>query len=56
LADQEFIMASERVISGDFLDPVIDLRGTEATGFTARRLLAFARLGLFLDEPLDILR
>jgi chlorite dismutase len=55
LDDQEFVVAFETDQPGDFLDLVMELRGTEATRFTARDTPTFTCLGRSLDEALDSL-
>lgn len=55
LDDQEFVVAFETDIRGDFLDLVMESRGTEATRFTARDAQTFTCLGRSLDEALDSL-
>jgi chlorite dismutase len=55
LDDQEFVVAFETDSPGDFLDLVMELRGTEASRFTLRDTPAFTCLTRSLDEALDSL-
>jgi len=55
LDDQEFVVAFETDAPGDFLDLVMELRGTEASRYTARDTPAFTCLARSLDEALDSL-
>lgn len=55
LDDQEFVVAFETDAPGDFLDLVMELRGTEASRFTMRDTPAFTCLARSLDEALDSL-
>jgi chlorite dismutase len=55
LDDQEFVVAFETDKPGDFLDLVMELRGTEATRFTLRDTPTFTCLARSLDEALDTL-
>ena len=55
LDDQEFVVAFETDVPGDFLDLVMELRGTEASRFTSRDTPAFTCLARSLDEALDSL-
>ncbi len=53
LDDQEFVVAFETDSPADFQDLVMELRGTEATGFTVRDTPTFTCLARSLDEALD---
>ncbi len=53
LDDQEFVVAFETDSPVDFQDLVMELRGTEATGFTVRDTPTFTCLARSLDEALD---
>ncbi len=53
LDDQEFVVAFETDAPGDFLDLVMELRGTEASRFTLRDTPAFTCLARSLDEALN---
>lgn len=55
LDDQEFVVAFETDEPGDFLDLVMELRGTEASRFTLRDTPTFTCLARSLDEALDSL-
>jgi len=55
LDDQEFVVAFETDAPGDFLDLVMELRGTEASRFTSRDTPTFTCLARSLDEALDSL-
>jgi chlorite dismutase len=55
LDDQEFVVAFETDHPGDFLDLVMELRGTEASRFTARDTPTFTCLARPLDQALDSL-
>jgi chlorite dismutase len=55
LDDQEFVVAFETDAPGDFLDLVMELRGTEGSRFTLRDTPAFTCLMRSLDEALDSL-
>jgi chlorite dismutase len=55
LDDQEFVVAFETDSPGDFLDLVMELRGTEASRFTARDTPTFTCLARSLEEALDSL-
>ena len=55
LDDQEFVVAFETDRPGDFLDLVMELRGTEASRFTLRDTPTFTCLARSLDEALDSL-
>jgi chlorite dismutase len=55
LDDQEFVVAFETDAPGDFLDLVMELRGTEASRFTARDTPTFTCLARSLDDALDSL-
>jgi chlorite dismutase len=55
LDDQEFVVAFETDQPGDFLDLVMELRGTEASRFTARDTPTFTCLARSLEEALDSL-
>jgi chlorite dismutase len=55
LDDQEFVVAFETDTPGDFLDLVMELRGTEASRFTLRDTPAFTCLARSLDEALNSL-
>jgi chlorite dismutase len=55
LDDQEFVVAFETDKPGDFLDLVMELRGTEASRFTLRDTPTFTCLARSLDEALDSL-
>jgi len=55
LDDQEFVVAFETDKPGDFLDLVMELRGTEASRYTLRDTPTFTCLARSLDEALDSL-
>ncbi len=55
LDDQEFVVAFETDTPGDFLDLVMELRGTEASRFTLRDTPTFTCLARSLNEALDSL-
>ena len=55
LDDQEFVVAFETDQPGDFLDLVMELRGTEASRYTLRDTPTFTCLARSLDEALDSL-
>jgi chlorite dismutase len=55
LDDQEFVVAFETDQPTDFLDLVMELRGTEASRYTLRDTPAFTCLARGLDEALDSL-
>ena len=55
LDDQEFVVAFETDKPGDFLDLVMELRGTEASRFTLRDTPTLTCLARSLDEALDSL-
>jgi len=55
LDDQEFVVAFETDKPGDFLDLVMELRGTEASRYTLRDTPTFTCLARRLDEALDSL-
>lgn len=55
LDDQEFVVAFETDAPGDFLDLVMELRGTEASRYTLRDIPTFTCLARRLDEALDSL-
>jgi chlorite dismutase len=55
LDDQEFVVAFETDRPGDFLDLVMELRGTEATRYTVRDTPTFTCLARSLDAALDSL-
>ena len=55
LDDQEFVVAFETDKPGDFLDLVMELRGTEASRYTLRDTPTFTCLARGLDEALDSL-
>jgi len=55
LDDQEFVVAFETDKPGDFLDLVMEMRGTEASRFTLRDTPTFTCLARSLDEALDSL-
>jgi len=55
LDDQEFVVAFETDRPGDFLDLVMEMRGTEASRFTLRDTPTFTCLARSLDEALDSL-
>ncbi len=55
LDDQEFVVAFETDSPADFQELVMELRGTEATGFTVRDTPTFTCLARSLDEALDSL-
>ncbi|HTU01865.1 MAG TPA: chlorite dismutase family protein [Candidatus Sulfotelmatobacter sp.] len=55
LDDQEFVVAFETDAPADFLDLVMELRGTEASRFTARDTPTFTCLARSLDDALDSL-
>jgi chlorite dismutase len=55
LDDQEFVVAFETDRPEDFLDLVMEMRGTEASRFTLRDTPAFTCLARSLDEALDSL-
>lgn len=55
LDDQEFVVAFETDTPGDFLDLVMELRGTEASRYTLRDTPTFTCLARSLDEALDSL-
>jgi chlorite dismutase len=55
LDDQEFVVAFETDAPGDFLDLVMDMRGTEASRFTLRDTPTFTCLARSLEEALDSL-
>lgn len=55
LDDQEFVVAFETDRPGDFLDLVMELRGTEASRFTLRDTPTFTCLARSLAEALDSL-
>ncbi len=55
LDDQEFVVAFETDRPGDFLDLIMEMRGTEASRFTLRDTPTFTCLARSLDEALDSL-
>ena len=55
LDDQEFVVAFETDKPGDFLDLVMEMRGTEASRFTLRDTPTFTCLARHIDEALDSL-
>jgi chlorite dismutase len=55
LDDQEFVVAFETDKPGDFLDLVMEMRGTEASRYTLRDTPTFTCLARGLDEALDSL-
>ncbi len=55
LDDQEFVVAFETDKPGDFLDLVMELRGTEASRYTVRDTPTFTCLARSLDGALDSL-
>ena len=55
LDDQEFVVAFETDKPGDFMDLVMELRGTEASRFTQRDTPTFTCLARSLDEALESL-
>ena len=55
LDDQEFVVAFETDRPGDFLDLVMEMRGTEASRFTLRDTPTFTCLARHIDEALDSL-
>ncbi|MGE5849125.1 MAG: chlorite dismutase family protein [Candidatus Methylomirabilota bacterium] len=55
LDDQEFVVAFETDKPGDFLDLVMELRGTEASRYTLRDTPTFTCLARSLDEALGSL-
>ncbi len=55
LDDQEFVVAFETDHPGDFLDLVMELRGTEASRYTVRDTPTFTCLARSLDGALDSL-
>ncbi len=55
LDDQEFVVAFETDDPGDFMDLVMELRGSESSRFTARDTPTFTCLARSLDEALDSL-
>ncbi len=55
LDDQEFVVAFETDRPGDFLDLVMELRGTEVSRYTLRDTPTFTCLARSLDEALDSL-
>ena len=55
LDDQEFVVAFETDKPGDFLDLVMEMRGSEASRFTQRDTPTFTCLARHIDEALDSL-
>ena len=55
LDDQEFVVAFETDKPGDFLDLVMEMRGTEASRFTLQDTPTFTCLARGVDEALDSL-
>ena len=55
LDDQEFVVAFETDIPSDFLDLVMDLRGTEGSRYTLRDTPIFTCVRRPIDETLDSL-
>ena len=55
LDDQEFVLAFETDSPSDFVDLVMDLRGTEATSYTLRDTPIFTAIARPIRECLDVL-
>ncbi len=55
LDDQEFVVSFESDHPGDFLDLVMELRETEASGYTVRDTPIFTGISMPIDEVLETL-
>jgi chlorite dismutase len=51
--DQEFVVAFESELVGEFLDLVEELRGSEASAYTARDVPVFTGIRMPLERILD---